>query len=159
MPALLTFPRRFRHIRADTPAATDDSGAGGVARLRLGPAHGNPLGALHGGGIAILAEAASRAALRRQLAAAGAGPAPRALGVSLRIPRAVPVRAAGGAEVAVRCELLPRNPAGGPLVSHAAVEHAGLLCSVAEVIWAAPHAPPPLADSGRGGGADGGALS
>ncbi len=123
--------------------------AAAVARLPLVRAHANAVGALHGGGIAIIAETASRAVLRRQLAAAGAGPAPRAIGASLRIPRAVPVPAAGGAEVAVRCELMPRYPAGGPLVSRAAVEHAGIMCSVAEVIWAVPPAPTPDG-AGRG---------
>ena len=93
---------------------------------------------MHGGGVAIMAELASRAALARPLAAAAAGPAPRALSVRVRIPR--PVRLAGPARAAVdvRCELLPRHPAGGPLVSRATAVHAGALCSAAEVVWSVP---------------------
>ena len=107
------------------------------ARLLLGPSHGNPVGALHGGGVAIIAELASRAALSRPLAAAAAaGPAPRALSVHLHIPRPIQVDRPGGAEVGVRCELLPRAE-GGPLMSRAVVEHAGVVCSVADLVWAA----------------------
>lgn len=128
------------------PAAlltTEDRPAGGGpaaghARLHLGRAHANPVGALHGGGIALMAESVSRAVLARPLAAAGAGSAPRALSVRLRIPRPVRVDRPGGAEVALHCELLPRHPAGGPLASRVTVEHAGALCSVAELTWSVP---------------------